>query len=838
MTPDIMMVLGILVVAMLLFVAERPSSDVVALMVLLSLTVTGLVTPEEALSGFSNPAVITVWAVFILSGGLYSTGVARIVGQRVLALAGTEERRLVAVIMLTAALMSAVMNNVGVAALLLPVVMDLSRRTDIPASHLLMPLAYGSLLGGLMTLIGTPPNLLVSGIMDAADLEPFGLLDFTPVGSVVMVAGVAFMVFVGRLLLPSRDVARVVSRDVEAATAMAPVEGGARVAGSASATARSSAAASSAAAGGAAASGETGSGARARGVDESLKNLVELDARQFVLQIPEGSALAGLSLSESRLGSALGLNVVAISREGRTVLAPPAETILQAGDRLVVAGRSDQFDLLRTDRHLRVVGANMTPDDLERRGLTIAEAEIAPTGRLVGTTLRDSGFKQSYDATVLALDSGGEVRQTDFDQIPLRPGDVLLLAGDDGLLAALGGRRTFADVRLPSAETVTDRYGLGRYLLAMEVTEGSALAGQTLAESHLGDAFGLAVVGIARESEALQLPEADTVLQVGDVLIVKAPARTLRTLRALRRLKVERQLPPELADLESPEIGLSGVALSPYTKLAGKTLRDIHFREKYGLNVVAIWRGGRAYRHNLRDMELRFGDALLLHGRRERLRLLGSEPDFLVLTEEAQEPIRDDKAWLAAGIMGLGVLLPVVMGWLPIQIAAIMGAVLMVVTGCLRMDDAYRFIEWKAVFLIAGMLPLGIAMQTSGAAELITEKVVASIGGYGPLAVMAGLFVLTALASQVMPNAAVAVLVAPIAIRTAADLSFSPDALAMTVAISASASFLSPVGHPANILIMGPGGYKFTDYIRVGLPLTIVVLVVTLLVLPLFWPLQ
>jgi di/tricarboxylate transporter len=252
--------------------------------------------------------------------------------------------------------------------------------------------------------------------------------------------------------------------------------------------------------------------------------------------------------------------------------------------------------------------------------------------------------------------------------------------------------------------------------------------------------------------------------------------------------------------------------------------------------VLAIWREGRAYRSNLRDMALRFGDALLLYGPRDKLKVLGSEPDFLVLTEEAQEAPKLNKAPIAALLMGV-VLLPVILGWLPIYITAVIGATLMVVAGCLTMEEAYRSIEWKAVFLIAGMLPLGIAMQQTGAARLLADGVVSTVGELGPLAVLAGLFVLTTLATQVMPNPAVAVLLAPIALNTANDLGMSPYALMMTVAVAASASFLSPVSHPANVLIMGPGGYRFTDYIRVGLPLTAVVLVVTLLVLPLFWPL-
>jgi di/tricarboxylate transporter len=205
------------------------------------------------------------------------------------------------------------------------------------------------------------------------------------------------------------------------------------------------------------------------------------------------------------------------------------------------------------------------------------------------------------------------------------------------------------------------------------------------------------------------------------------------------------------------------------------------------------------------------------------------------LTEAAQEAPRLNKAPVAILIMA-AVLVPVIFDWLPIAIAAVAGVVLMVLSRCLTMEEAYRSIEWKAVFLIAGMLPLGIAMEQTGAASFLAERMVGLVGPMGPLAVLAGLFILAALASQVMPNPAVAVLLAPIALNTANDLGISPYPLMMAVAVSASAAFLSPVGHSANVLVMGPGGYRFADYTKVGIPLTLVVLLVVLIVVPLVWP--
>ncbi|HSM56871.1 MAG TPA: SLC13 family permease, partial [Candidatus Sulfomarinibacteraceae bacterium] len=365
---------------------------------------------------------------------------------------------------------------------------------------------------------------------------------------------------------------------------------------------------------------------------------------------------------------------------------------------------------------------------------------------------------------------------------------------------------------------------------------GSPLVGKTLVESRLGDAFDLSVLGIIRNGETVLMPQPGAELQAGDTLLVQGRPEDLVTLRGLQALEVDPRAQPELEELESAQVGMVEAVLSPHTTLVGKTLRELYFREKYQLNVLAIWRAGRAYRSGLRDMELRFGDTLLLHGPWSKLHLLGQEPDFLLLTEKLQEPLRLEKAPVAALVM-LGMIVIVAAGWLPIAIAAVIAATLMVAAGCLTMEEAYRHIEWQAVFLIAAMLPLGLAMDSSGAARYLAEGVIAATGALGPLGLIGGLFLLTTLATQIMPNPVVVVLMAPIALTTAADLGLSPQALLIAIALGAAASFLSPVGHPANVLIMGPGGYQLSDYLRVGLPLSLLALIVTLLVLPLVWPL-
>jgi di/tricarboxylate transporter len=461
----------------------------------------------------------------------------------------------------------------------------------------------------------------------------------------------------------------------------------------------------------------------------------------------------------------------------------------------------------------------------------LIEGRIHPASNLIGHTLAQANFRRRFGAIVLSIRRGETSLRTSFESIPLQAEDILLLQGTHQQISALQEDRNLELSQPESAE----KYRLDERLMIVGLPEDSSLVGKSLAESHLGDAYGLGVMGIVREGETNLMPPPDEKLLAGDTLLVKGKKEDLLTIEGFQDLEIDSGTPPDLTDLESEDVGLIETMLSPYTTLAGKSLREIHFRAKYGLSVLAIWREGRAYRSNLRDMALRFGDALLLYGPREKFNLLGSEPDFLVLSEAAQEPPRRNKTLISVLIMA-AVLLPVILGWLEIYIAAVAGVVLMILTGCLTIEEAHRSIQWKAIFLIAGMLPLGIALQNTGGASYLAQEMVSLVGAWGPIAVMAGLFILAALSSQVMPNPAVAVLLAPIALNTASDLGISPYPLLMAVAVSASAAFLSPVGHSANIMVMGPGGYRFSDYIKVGLPLTLVVLVVVLLVMPIFWP--
>jgi di/tricarboxylate transporter len=745
---------------------------------------TGLVTPVEALAGFSNPAVVTVWAVFILSGGLTRTGVANVIGHFVLRIAGTRETTMIIVIMTTAGVMSAIMNNVAVAALMLPVVMDIARHTGRPPSRLLMPLAYGSLLGGLTTQIGTPPNILVSDALRDAGLTSFTFFDFTPVGLVVMFSGIVFMTFIGRHLLPQRDVVK------------------------------------------------DSSGLK----KTDWQTQYDLQERLFYIRVPADSILINKTLAQVRLGSVLGWNVIGITRGDRTMLAPGPTDTLQAGDRLTVEGRIETLNELKSWRQLVVEEGGIDLQEPYSDEIKIGEVALPGNSRFVGSTLNSLGFRGRFGLNVLAIHRNDQIKRTNLQDEKLQRGDMLLVAGTEERLQELENTTGFDQFRYVERSELTEVYHLHKRLMVMQVPPDSVLVGKSLKESRLGDALGSRVLGILRGQNPIIMPEPHEILQAEDRLVIEGRRRDFDNLRGLEELEIERRTDTDVEKLVSDNAGLVEAILSPHTTLEGKTLRQINFREKFGLNVLALWRKGRAYRSNLRDMELRFGDALLLLGPRAKLQLLGREPDIIVLTETAQEELRKEKMKLSVPIMVV-VLLPVILGWVQIYIAAVIGAALMVLVGCLSMKEAYLQIEWKAVFLIAGMLPLGTALDQTGAAKLIADGVVALVGPFGPKGVMLGLVALTFLATCFVPTAALVVLMAPIALSTSTNMGISPYGLMMAIAMAASASFMTPVSHPANILVMGPGGYRFTDYLKIGGLLTLVILVVLMVVLPIFWPL-
>jgi di/tricarboxylate transporter len=782
MTFEIALTLGILGLAIVLFVTERVRADLVALLVLVTLVVVGLVAPEESIAGFANPAVVTIWAVFILSAGLARTGVAAMLGAQVLRLAGAGERRLIAVLMTSTAVLSGFMNNIGVAALFLPITMEIARRTRRSASLLLLPMAYGSLLGGMLVLIGTASNLVVSELLRGAGLEPLGLFDFTPIGVVILVATLAWTLAFGRRLLPDH-----------------PVPGPS-----------------------AAGDGDARAGVHA---------LYALDERLAVLRVPDSSPLAGRTLAESRIGQALGLHILQVDGRDGAPRAPTPALVLRAGDRLLVLGRLDVIEELAATPLFEPepAGANVARLVTEEVGL--AEIELAPGSPLESRTVVELDLRRERGLNLLAVRRGGVLRRTRLEELAFQPGDRLLLHGPPARLDVLAGEHGFR--RLDAGEAAA--WQLEERLLAVRLPAGSALAGRTLGDTRLAATYGLSVLSVTRDGHETWLPPPQTLLEAGDVLVVTGHPVDLEVVRGLATLTVERDAAADLRALERGRMTMVEVMLPPYTTLGGKTLRSLRFRERFGVSVLALWRGDRVVRSRLADAELQPGDALLCYGPREQFELLAQQRDLVVLDLGVQERPRVEKAPLAGAIM-LGVIAVVLAGWLPIYVAAIAGATLMVLAHCLTMEQAYDAIDWKAIFLIAAMLPLGLAMQRTGAAGWLAQGVVDAAGAFGPRGVLAGIVLLTLAINQFIPSAVNAVVMTPIAIATAAGLGVSPYPFVMGIAYAAASSFMTPVSHPVNVLVMSPGGYRFADYLKNGLPPTLIVFVITALLLPVVFP--
>ena len=591
MTFQIGLTLFIIIAAVVLFATEKLRVDVIAMLVLLTLALTGLVTAEQAFSGFSSPAVITVWAVYIVSGALFKTGVTDIIGERIARMAGNSEPKLIAVIMLACGTMSAFMNNIGATAVMLPAVVGISRKSGIPLSRLLIPLSFASLMGGNMTQIGTPPNILASSILTERGLESFNFFDFTPMGMIVFGTGILYMVFIGRHLLPA------------------------------------------------------------------YKNVEERQA----------------------------------------------------------------------------------------------------------DTLRE-------------------------------------------------------------------------YITELRVLPDSILLEKSLAELQLADNYDISIFGIIRGGRKLARIEGNTMIEYDDTLIVSGDAQSLMGTVEKLGLVIASDTRFKLSDLGSDSVQVFEATLMPRSNMTGKSLKQINFREKYDLSVLAIWRQGQVLVKRLGDVRLQIGDSLLLKGPTQRITDFRQSDPFIVLESLKVESQRRDKIPLMLGIMALTLVLATFTS-LHISTALVIGSLLSVLLGVHSMDEAYQAIEWRSVFLIAGMLPLGIAMETTGTASYLANGIVNITGQYGVIWVLAGIYILAGLITEPMSNAAATVLMVPIGIDIALSLGVNPQTFVLAIVIGASTSFLTPVGHQANVLVMGPGGYRFGDYTRVGWLLNVFILIATMVFLPMFWPL-
>ncbi|RME86769.1 MAG: SLC13 family permease, partial [Anaerolineae bacterium] len=381
-------------------------------------------------------------------------------------------------------------------------------------------------------------------------------------------------------------------------------------------------------------------------------------------------------------------------------------------------------------------------------------------------------------------------------------------------------------------EELLRMYGMEKSLWEVLVLPGSAMAGLSIREGRWRTVLRLNVLGISRDGTFLSAPDAETLIREGDVLLVQGePSEEKLRDYGLRLM----EKPSPLTQAAESESALAEVVLAPHSALVGKTLREIHFREKFNLTVLALWRNGRPIHIGFASMPLQVGDGLLVQGAASNLRMLYRERDFIILEEDPEAILRPAKARLAT-VIGLTTLAIAMFSHFPIALVALGGAIALILTGCLSMDDAYRAIEWKAVFLIAGMWPLGTAIQTSGLGEAIASELLTLGRGAHPL-YLAAILLVTAmiLANLTAGQAAAPIVLAPIGLSLARVTGVDPRALLMAVALGCSLAYPTPIGHPVNAIVMGSGGYTFRDFLRVGWALTLLLIPLILLGLHLFW---
>ena len=535
MTLDIAIVLITLLVALVLFVTEKVRMDVVSLLVLATLALSGVLEPSEAIAGFSNPAVITVWAMFILSEGLANTGVANAIGRFVLRFTGNTESRMIFVIMLTSGSLSAVMNNIGVAALMLPVVLNIARTANVSPSKLLMPLAYGSLLGGLTTMIGTPPNLLISDALKQNGLEPFGLFDFTPIGATVMLCGILFVAAASRFILPDHGKAISVSEQSET---------------------------------------------------KSLYRQYKLGERSFYISVKPDSTLVGRTLLESRLGRALGVRIIALQRYGETDFAPGASSVLQAGDRLLAQGQSERVNELRGWQELVPKDPATGSASLLSPDVSLAEATVGEESAFVGKSIKEIDFRNRFNVTILLIRQQGKIKDRDIADQTLNGGDRLLVQGKNEQVEALALDPNFSDVTLATPEDISRYASVKDRLFEITIPTDSWLAGKAIKDSRLRQGFDLHVLKIQRQESEFLLPEPEMVLQAGDELTLHGERQDLDFLRGLQELDIELTSEDDSQLLESDAIGLAEATLSPKSKIVGQSPAEAQFVARYGLQLL------------------------------------------------------------------------------------------------------------------------------------------------------------------------------------------------------------------------------------------------------------
>lgn len=622
MNTQMVITLIILSGAAIFFISGRIRSDLVAICSLILLVIFNILSPSEALSGFSNSVVIMMIGLFVVGGGIFQTGLAKMASGKLLKLAGTNETRLLITVMITTSMFGAFVSNTGTVAVMLPIVVSLAMSANINPNRLLMPLAFASALGGSLTLIGTPPNLVIREVLTSAGYDELSFFSYTPIGLVALITGTLLIILFSKLFLPrNTNQAREHQRNGRSLT--------------------------------------------------ELAQQYKLTQNIYRLQVGEASSTMSKQLVELDIHNQFQVHIL----------------------------------------------------DIRRRNLT------------------KNPFFKSTNQVVAGPTTA------------IQKHDILYVYG------------AFAQV----------------------------------------EAF----------ADAYQLEWLDPLLS-------------------------EQSNEAQTEQFATSEVGIAEVLIAPNSKLTNQFVKHTAFRENYHVTILGIQRSGDYLLHQLKDEKLRVGDALLIQGAWDNIARLSQEQSDVVVVGQPLEAAAavplSHKAPIAAMIMLCMVLL-MIFEVFPAVVSVMIAAVLMVVTGCLRsMEAAYKSIDWESIVLIGGMIPMSIAIEHTGAATLLSEQLVAGLGSWGPMALLAGIYFATSMLTLFISNTACAVLFAPIALTAAVQIGVSPVPFMFAVSISASMCFAVPFSTPPNALVMSAGRYKFKDYIRVGLPIQILLGVVMVIFIPLFFP--
>ena len=690
MTLDQILLSLILLATVAMFLRGGWRHDMVAMAGLLACVAAGLVPAGEAFAGFGHPAVVTVACVLILSHGLQSTGAIDGVIHKVLP-ASAGKGLMIAALTGLAALLSGFMNNVGALALLMPVALQVANRQQMPAGRVLMPLAFGSILGGMTTLIGTPPNLIVSGFRASNSGEGFAMFDFTPIGLAVCAAGVMFVALIGWRLVPPRE--------------------------------------------------------------RAGKDGFETEAYVTEARVTDSSKAAGLRLREvEALLEDVDAQVIGIVRNDLRVTAPNPGRIVRASDILVIEADAEALATA-----------------LSKLGLKLEES-VRPEPEAEEDHEAEAEKKASGD------DSAQAPRKPDTDR---------------------SARQDKAEGR---------EKGKGKDQSSDKEQAAGKTGGKSKAHQKSGD------------RTATRLPASEDAATHSDPdTEEEASAKSARV-------------------AQGDEIALVELAVLPRSELVGRSASDLLLRTRYGINLLAVSRQGRRSMARLGALVLAAGDVLLMQGPPEALAEFASQTGCVPLAERALHIPNRRKAISAAAILA-GAIALAATGVVPAAVAFAAGVLASLALRTVSLRAVYDSVDWPVVVLLAALIPVAGAIETTGTADLIARVLLESVAQGHAVFALALVLVVTMFLSDVMNNAATAAVMCPIALGTARQLGVDPDAFLMAVAIGASCAFLTPIGHQNNTLILGPGGLRFGDYWRMGLPLEIIVVAVSLPLLLVVWPL-